>query len=121
MNTWKFYSYLELSYITDNKFNFTSNASYTFYKGYTNGYGQPVFNWDFEASKSVKAVTFGVRVKDILNQTTNFSRNITGSYVEDTYRNVIGRHFLITFTYNFGKMNSGKNRSATNAALNMMM
>ena len=121
MDTWKFYSYLELSYITANKFNLTTDASYTFYKGYTNGYGQPVFNWDFEASKSVKAITFGIRVKDILNQTTNFNRNVTGTYVEDTYKNIIGRHFLITFTYNFGKMNSGKNRSATNAALNMMM
>ena len=66
-------------------------------------------------------MTFGLRVKDILNQTTNFNRNVTGTYVEDTYKNIIGRHFLITFTYNFGKMNSGKNRSATNAALNMMM
>lgn len=121
MNTWQSYSYLELSYITANKFNFTTDASYTSYKGYTNGYGQPVLNWDFEASKSIKAVTFGLRVKDILNQTTNFNRNVTGTYVEDTYKNIIGRHFLITFTYNFGKMNSGKNRSATNAALNMMM
>ena len=121
MNTWQYQTYLELSYITANKFNFTTDASYTFYKGYTNGYGQPILNWDFEASKSVKAVTFGLRVKDILNQTTNFNRTTTGTYVEDTYRNVIGRHFLITFTYNFGKMNSGKNRSATNAALNMMM
>ncbi len=121
MNTWTYNSYLNMEYNTNNKFNFSTTANYTFYQGYTNGYGEPALRWDFEASKSIKGVTFGLRVKDILNQTTNFNRTTTGTYVEDTYKNVIGRHFLVTFTYNFGKMNSGKNRKATNAALNMML
>lgn len=76
---------------------------------------------NFEASKTIKAVTIGLKAKDILNQTTNFTRNVTGNYVEDSYRNVIGRHFLISLTWNFGKMNSAKNRKAQNAMFNLMM
>lgn len=121
MNTWDYTTYLSLQYDTKNKFNFLTDISYRFYDGYTNGYGEPVLNWDFEAYKTIKAITIGLKVKDILNQTTNFSRNVTGNYVEDSYRNVIGRHFLVSLTWDFGKMNSGKNRSAQNAMLNMMM
>lgn len=104
-----------------NKFNFITSMQYKFYEGYTNGYGEPAFKWDFEAYKTIKAVTFGVKVKDILNQTTSFTRTTSAGYIEDSYRNVIGRHFLVSLTWNFGKMNSGKNRSATNAMFNMMM
>ena len=93
---------------------------YRFYRGYTNGFGEPVFSWNIEAYKTVKAFTFGIKVNDILNQTNNFNRTTTANYVEDTYRNIIGRHFLVSLTFNFGKMNTAKNRSATSAMFNMM-
>lgn len=121
MDTWDYYAYLNIQYDTKNRYQFISNMTYQFYSGYTNGYGEPAFKWDIEASRTVKAFTFGIRIKDILNQTTNFSRSYTDNYVEDSYRNVIGRHFLITLSFNFGKMNAGKNRSASNAMINMMM
>lgn len=121
MNTWDHSIYAEAEYDTKNKFNFITSMQYKFYEGYTNGYGEPAFKWDFEAYKTIKAVTFGVKVKDILNQTTSFTRTTSAGYIEDSYRNVIGRHFLVSLTWNFGKMNSGKNRSATNAMFNMMM
>ncbi|MBQ7772487.1 MAG: outer membrane beta-barrel protein [Bacteroidales bacterium] len=121
MNTWDHSIYAEAEYDTKNKFNFITSMQYRFYEGYTNGYGEPAFKWDFEAYKTIKAVTFGIKVKDILNQTTSFTRTTSAGYIEDSYRNVIGRHFLVSLTWNFGKMNSGKNRSATNAMFNMMM
>ena len=121
MKTWDYSTSFTAEYTTKNKFNFITDITYSFYDGYTGGYGEPVLGWNFEAAKSINAITIGLKVKDILNRTTNFSRNVTGNYVEDSYRNVIGRHFLISLTWNFGKMNSGKNRSAQNAMINMMM
>ncbi len=121
MNTYDYRPYLNMQYDTKNKFNFICDLSYRFYDGYTNGYGEPALNWNIEVYKTVKAVTLGVKLNDILNQTTSFNSSVTGNYVEDSYRNVIGRHFLVSITWNFGKMNSSKNRSAQNAMLNFMM
>lgn len=121
MYTWDYYTYWDAQYDTKTKFNFMSSLRYRFYDGYADGYGEPVLSWDLEASKSVKAFTFGIKVKDIFNQTTSFRRTTQPGYVEDNYRNVTGRHFLISLTFNFGKMNSSKNQSANRAMFNMMM
>lgn len=120
VEAWDFYTHCTMQYDTKNKFSFINDMGYRFYRGYTNGFGEPVFNWNIEAYKTVKAFTFGIKVNDILNQTSNFNRTTTANYVEDTYRNIIGRHFLVSLTFNFGKMNTAKNRSATSAMFNMM-
>ncbi|MGE5409343.1 MAG: outer membrane beta-barrel protein, partial [Clostridiales bacterium] len=39
-------------------------------------------------------------VYDLFNQNTNISRNSTDSYIEDTRTNVLGRYWLLTFSYN---------------------
>ena len=121
MNTWDYRTYITVQYDSKKQFSLISDMDYRFYSGYTNGYGQPAFNWNIEAYKTVKAFTFGLKVNDVLNQTTNFTRSVSGNYVEDSYRNVVGRHFLISLTFNFGKMNSGKSTSANRAMMNMMM
>lgn len=120
VEAWNFYTYCTMQYDTKNKFSFISDLGYRFYRGYTNWFGQPALSWNIEAYKTVKAFTFGLKVNDILNQTSSFSRNTTANYVEDTYKNIIGRHFLVSLTFNFGKMNTAKNRSATSAMFNMM-
>ena len=121
MYTWDYYTYWDAQYDTKTKFNFISSLRYRFYDGYADGYGEPVLSWDLEAYKTVKAFTFGIKLNDIFNQTTSFRRTTQPGYVEDSYRNVIGRHFLLSLTFNFGKMNSAKSRSANNAMFNMMM
>jgi hypothetical protein len=37
---------------------------------------------------------------DLLGQNNSISRNVTGTYVEDSRTNVLRRYFMLTFTYN---------------------
>ena len=74
-----------------------------------------------ELHKSIKSVTLSLYLKDILNQTSSFSRTTSANYVEDSYKNIIGQRILLGITFNFGKMNTSKNRSAQSAMFRMMM
>ena len=71
-------------------------------------------------SMRIKSVTLGLKVADILNQTRNMTRTMSAEYVEDVYSNVLGRFFLFSVSFNFGKMNAKKNRNIENAMWNMM-
>ena len=59
-------------------------------------------------SKTVKSVTFGLKLADILNQTNNLTRTVSAESVEDRYSNVLGRTLLLSFSFNFGKINQNK-------------
>ena len=59
-------------------------------------------------------------MNDVLNQTVTFNRIKQANYVEDRYSGIIGRRFLLGVTFNFGKMNTAKNRNATRSMLRMM-
>ncbi len=48
-------------------------------------------------SKQQGELTFSV--VDLLNQNKSVNRTVTGTYVEDTQNNVLGRYFMLTFTY----------------------
>ena len=65
--------------------------------------------------KTIKSVTLALKVADILNQTHSFDRNISAEYVEDVYSKVMGRYFLFSVSFNFGKMNAKKNKRVEDA------
>ena len=71
-------------------------------------------------SKSIKSVTLALKVADILNQTRNLTRTVSAEYVQDTYTNILGRFFLFSVSFNFGKMNAKKNSNIEDAMWNMM-
>ena len=71
-------------------------------------------------SKGIKSVTLGLKVADILNQTRNMRRTVSAEYVEDTYSKILGRFFLFSISFNFGKMNAKKNKNIEEAMLDMM-
>ena len=71
-------------------------------------------------SKTIKSVTLGLKVADILNQTRNLTRTVSAEYVQDTYTNILGRIFLFSVSFNFGKMNAKKNSNIESAMWNMM-
>ena len=93
---------------------------YNFYHGYSAGFGKSEVQWDMGVSKSIKSVTLGLKVADILNQTRNMNRIVTADYVEDRYKNVLGRYFLFNVTFNFGKVNAKKNAGIEKAMKNML-
>lgn len=120
LNTWDHSFSGDVTYKPGKGWEFKNYLGYTFYRGYANGYGDPALNWNLSVGKSIKAVTLSLAVKDILNQTKSLNRYTSDEYTEDTYSNVLGRYFLFTVSFNFGKMNAKKNSRVQNAMWNMM-
>jgi hypothetical protein len=73
-----------------------------------------------QVNKNIKSITLGLKVADILNQSRNLRRTVSAEYMEDTYSNILGRFFLFSVSFNFGKMNAKKNRNVEGAMWNMM-
>lgn len=121
LNTWNNGISGDVTYRPGKEWEIKNRLGYTFYRGYASGYGDPSLSWDFSLSKSIKALTLSLAVKDILNQTKNLTRTSNAEYTEDVYSNVIGRYFLFSISFNFGKMNAKKNSQVQNAMWNMML
>ena len=107
------------SFTTKHEFEFESELTYLFYKGYAEGYGQPELQWNAEISKNIGAFNLSVKVNDILNQTRNLTHTVTENYEEDTYRLIMGRYILFGVKWNFGKMNAAHSQRAQSAAMQM--
>ena len=108
------------SYTTKHEFEFNSDISYVFYKGYAEGFGQPEWQWNAEVSKNIGALNLSVKVHDILNQTRNLTHTVTANYEEDSYRLIMGRYILFGVKWTFGKMNATHSARAQQAAWNML-
>lgn len=119
-NNWTHHINTDIIYRPGKNWEIGSDLTYRFYRGYAAGFGLPEWRWNISVSKSIKALTLGVKVADILNQTRNMYRSVTAEYVEDVYNNVLGRFFLFNISFNFGKMNAKKNRNIEGAMWNMM-
>ena len=50
------------SYTTKHEFEFNSDISYVFYKGYAAGYGDPEWRWNASVSKNIGAFNLSVKV-----------------------------------------------------------
>lgn len=109
LNTWSSNVGLNLIYTPLKDWEITSDLKYRFYNGYTSGYGEPEWAWNMGISKNIKSVTLALKAADILNQTRNLQRTTTAEYMEDVYSKVMGRYFLFSVSFNFGKMNAKKN------------
>ena len=120
MNTWDSYIRGNVLYQPGKGWEIGSDLTYRFYNGYTNGYGIPEWQWNASISKSIKTVTLGLKVADILNQTRSLQRTVSAEYMEDVYSNVLGRFFILSVSFNFGKMNAKKNRNIEGAMWNML-
>lgn len=108
LNTWDFNFGVDLLFQPGRGWEIGSDTRYVFFRGYAPGFGQPELRWNASLSKSIKSVTLGLRCNDILNQQRSLTRTVSSEYVEDTYRNVMGRTFLFSVSFNFGKLNTHK-------------
>lgn len=120
MNTLDTRLYGRGSYTTKHEFEFITQLTYAFYKGYAKGYGKPEWRWNAEISKNVGAFNISIKVHDILNQTRNLTHTVTANYEEDSYRLIMGRYILFGVKWNFGKMNAAHSRRAQQAAMDMV-
>ena len=117
-NIWNLMPYIELQYRTDNGFNVETEFRTTFYLGYPDGARKPFNDWSASISKDIKAFNIGIKVDNILNQ-NNFVHTISENFVQDSYTTSMGRFFLVSLKYNFGKLNQAKRSTAQNAAFRM--
>ena len=90
--------------------NVSTDARYTFYKGYGSDFNDPTFVWNAEISKQLfkNRFTLAVKAYDILNTAKNKYRTTTDNYVLDTQNNTLGRYIILSLTYRFGTF-GGKN------------
>lgn len=115
MDTWTSNIGCDVIFTPGNDWEIKSDIRYIFYSGFTDGFGKPEWNWNMSISKSIRSVTLALKAADILNQTKSLQRNISSEYMEDVYSAVLGRYFLFSISFNFGKMNSRKNSRVESA------
>ena len=89
--------------------NFQTDLRYTFYRGYSAQFNEPMTVWNAEISKQIlrNQATVAVKMYDILNQSRNVMRTTADNYVLDTMNNTLGRYFIVSFTWRFGKFGEG--------------
>lgn len=119
MNTWDFNTTGELLFTTRHNWQFNTDISYKFYKGYSKGFGDPELIWNAGIAKDIKAFTFSFKVADILGQQKSLHRTTSAEYVEDVNRIVLGRYFLFGVTFNFGRMNAAQSSKVEQAMWEM--
>lgn len=121
MSVWNFNASADLLYRTSRKWELSTQLIYRHYKGYAQGYGKPELIWNASISKEIRSVTLSLKASDILNQTRGLERTNYAEYIQDVYRNTLGRFFLAGVTFNFGKQNAKQNRQAQKAMMQMIM
>lgn len=91
-------------------FTLTGSCLYTEYIGITNGYKDHFTLINLWVGKKVfkKLGEVQVGVNDLLNQNTSFSRNLSTGYSQVRYNSILGRHFLVRFTYNLRHFSGNK-------------
>ena len=116
--TEKYYSF-GAEFTLPKDFELETDISHSSWSGNAAGYGDPYWDWNLVATKSVKSVSFSLELFNILNQDSEYNHSAAEDYVLDTFQNRLGRYFLLKFTYRFGKMNTAKSSSAQDAAWKM--
>ena len=119
MNVWDFNFGGDLLLQLNKGWEIGTDARYVFFRGYAPGYGKPELRWNMSLSKTIKSVTLGLKCNDILNQQRSLTRVVSAEYVEDSYRNVMGRTILFSVSFNFGKLNANKTSAVSNSLKKM--
>ena len=108
------------TYTTKHEFEFNTDLTYIFHNGYSEGYGQPEWQWNAEIDKNIGPFNLSIKCHDILNQTKNLTHTINANFEEDSYRLIMGRYVLFGVKWNFGKMNAAHSQRAQQAAMDMV-
>jgi outer membrane receptor protein involved in Fe transport len=74
----------------------------TLYHGLGGGFDQNFLLWNLNLGKKLFENQRGevrLTVVDLLDQNKSINRTVTEAYLQDTENNVLGRYFMLTFTY----------------------
>ncbi len=94
------------NYIHNKRIVFNSSVTNTVYSGLSAGYNQNYWLWNagvgYKFLKN-KALDVRLNIYDLLNQNKVVSRNVTETYIEDSYTNVLQQYFMLNITYTIRK------------------
>lgn len=118
-NTWDVRFALHPSYTSPHDFEFESRLSYLIRRGYGAGYNDDYVDWSLTVGKNIKSFNISLIAQDILDSARAWRHTVVDNYVQDSYTNVLGRRIVLSFTWNFGKMDASKSGAAQDAMWNM--
>ncbi|MBR2351643.1 MAG: TonB-dependent receptor [Alistipes sp.] len=96
------YARLRMKVVLPLGFTISTLATFTHFMAITNKYQDYFTLWDLSIGKKVlkKKGEVELCVNDLLNQNTSFSRGVWISHSQVRYNSVLGRTFMVRFTYN---------------------
>lgn len=118
-NYWETFLSIRPSYTSPHEFEFQSDFSYRILRGYGSGYNDDYVRWNFSVGKNIKSFNITLTAQDLLDSARSLMRTVQDDYVQNSYTNVLGRRIILSFTWNFGKMDASKSGAAQNAMWNM--
>lgn len=103
VNNWRFNTYAEV--LWQNKAGWEAETRFDFngYSGFSDSFNRPEYLLNIKLAKAVKSFTVSLSAYDILGSGKSFSHVASAEYVEDRYRNTVGRCILFGLSYRFGK------------------
>lgn len=118
-NYWETFLNIRPSYTSPHEFEFQSDFSYVILRGYGSGYDDDYVRWNLSVGKNIKSFNITLTAQDLLDSARSLRRTVQDDYVQNSYTNVLGRRIILSFTWNFGKMDASKSGAAQNAMWNM--
>lgn len=118
-NYWETFLNIRPSYTSPHEFEFQSEFAYVIQRGYGSGYDDDYVRWNLSVGKNIKSFNITLTVQDLLDSAKSLRRIVQDDYVQNSYTNVLGRRIILSFTWNFGKMDASKSGAAQNAMWNM--
>ncbi len=99
-----------LNWILKDRIVFNTNLNHSLYTGLSEGFNQSFLLWNASLGyKFLKDRSLDVRVTafDILNQNRAIEREVTDTYIEDSFTNVLRRYFMLNVTYTLRRFGGG--------------
>ena len=119
---WRNYNFkLSAGYEFDSGFSLKGDGAYLMYQGYSESVDRNEFILNASLSKSFKSFTLSLKGIDLLGAKSNFTRASNAEYIQDTWRNTLGRFILVGISFDFGKKNAANNRKAQSAMFDMFL
>ncbi len=120
-NVWDNGISLYPNYTTPHDFEISGILYYRIRRGYGAAYDENYGDIDLRITKNFKAFSVGLIGSSLLNQARNFTHTVNENYYQDSYSLVMGRRIMLSFTYNFGKMNAANSSAASSASRRIML
>ena len=105
-----------LNWILQNRIVANTTLNHTLYTGISQGFNQSYLLWNASIGYKFlpdRSLDIRLSANDILNQNRSIEREVTDTYIEDRYTNVLQRYFMLNATYTIRRF-AGANAATNN-------